>query len=405
MHNLNVTHIEKNNILKKHNSVHASTYLFENEITVDGRFLLFQDNIFDLKQNKLIGNISESINNFIFLLENVVFPKDQDYSFLIETKNLLKTNILNESYFDYQIIIEQAKQEKSWLERGKEWAGQKVQQGITTVKDYANKAEKILKEKGLMSLIGASALFIGRKIKSWLWSVQGMLVDAFLVASGLGKSVQWVPWAIAFLTDVYQWASGDYGDDTDFKESSTLWKILTLSFEVLGMLSAGPVALAARKLFGPVKAFKSESQILTWVSKNPAAQKTLQQVQGLLGSVSGKLSSLKNTFSKSFPKLSEWIGKTLSSVGGFIKKIAGFLGRILSAPGKLAKKAGDVVQKTTKINPKYNIGAGTQAAVNTGMVIGGVNVGMNQYANYQQKKQEDELIQGIEKADLSNFEF
>jgi hypothetical protein len=118
-----------------------------------------------------------------------------------------------------------------------------------------------------------------------------------------------------------------------------------------------------------------------------------------------KLSSLKNTFSKSFPKLSEWIGKTLSSVGGFIKKIAGFLGRILSAPGKLAKKAGDVVQKTTKINPKYNIGAGTQAAVNTGMVIGGVNVGMNQYANYQQKKQEDELIQGIEKADLSNFEF
>jgi hypothetical protein len=401
MNNIRLNINEKRDILSQHGSIPTQQYLFENHISIDGRFLLFQDNIFDLIENKLIGNISTSIDNFIFLIENIKFPEGPELKIINEIKGVFSSLVISESTSDWKLIVEQAKEEKSWWEKGKEWVSNKV--------DTAN---KILKEKGLGALIGASALYIGRKIKSALWSASGMIIDAFLVASGIGKSVQWIPWAIAFLTDVYQWSTGDYGDDTEFKESSTFWKILTLVFEILGMLSAGPVALAARKLFGPVKAFKSESQIATWVSKNPQAKTMLQKAEGLLSGVATKLSSMKNSFSKTFPQLSKWIGTTLSKVGGFLTKIGSFLKKIftlLGAPGRVAKKAGDALSKTNvgqrMVKAGYDVGKGLQAATNTAMVLGGANVAVGAYSDHQQNKQEQELIKSIEQVDVSNFEF
>lgn len=399
MNNIRLNINEKRDILSQHGSIPTQQYLFENHLSVDGRFLLFQDNIFDLIENKLIGNISTSIDNFIFLIENIKFPEGPELRIVNEIKEIFSSLVISESISNWGLLVEQAKTEKSWLDKTKDW-----------VSDKFNTANKILKEKGLGSLIGASALYIGRKIKSALWSTSGMIIDAFLVASGIGKSVQWIPWAIAFLTDVYQWSTGDYGDDTEFKEASTFWKILTLVFEILGMLSAGPVALAARKLFGPAKSFKSESQIATWVSKNPQAKTMLQKAEGLMGGVSTKLSSMKNSFSKTFPQLSKWIGITLSKVGGFITKIWTFLKNVLGAPGKLAKKGGESFQKGTKIGQKmtkagYDVGKGLQAGTNVGMVLGGAHLGIGAYNDYQQNKQEQELIKSIEQVDVSNFEF
>lgn len=393
MTNIKLNINEKRDILKQHGSIYVQTYLFENHISIDGRFLLFQDNIFDLKENKLIGNVAKSFDDFMFLIENIKFPKLPEFEIINEIKNIFSSNIISESVLDWNLIVEQAKEEKSWWDKTKDWASDKLAT-----------ANKILKEKGLGALIGASALYIGRKIKSALWSATGMIIDAFLVASGIGKSVQWIPWAIAFLTDVYQWSTGDYGDDTEFKEASTFWKILTLVFEILGMLSAGPVALAARKLFGPVKALKSESQIAGWVAKNPQAKTMLQKAEGLLGSVVSKLNSMKNTFTKTFPQLSKWIGTVLSKVGGFITKIWNFLKaifKVLGAPGRAAKKIGDVAQQGTKIGQKmtkagYDVGKGLQAATNTGLVIGGVNAGVNLYQQKKEKDFEEAITKDIE---------
>lgn len=394
-----ITESEKKQILKQHNSYVVSDYLFECEISIDGRFLLFQDNMYDLIENKNYGYIFESIENIKMLFNKIVIPTNfgPATKFICEVKQILNSTLLNESVFNLELLKEQAKQEKSLWDKTKDWASDKI-----------NKAETILKEKGLGYLLGQSALYIGRKVKGWLWSASGMIVDAFLVASGLGKSFQWIPWAIAFVTDVYQWASGDYGDDTDFKESSVFWKILTLGFEVLGMLSAGPVALAAKKLFGPVKALKSESQIATWISKNPAAKGTLEKISNLLGSVSGKLQGLSKYFQKSFPQLSKFISGAISKVGQFITKITDFLKKIwslLGTPGKIAGKVGEKIQKVTKISPKVNVGAGLQAATNVGLTLGAIDYGSKKYGEYQQSKTDTEMVSAIEKSDLSNYEW
>lgn len=395
-----ISESEKREILTKHNSLSYSEFVFECDMTLDGRFLIFKDEIFDLRDNKLIGNVFESIENLKYLIQNTDIPNvfEKENSFLIEAKNLLKTNFIVEGIQDMNTLRKELLRKKTFFNDTKK----RLQESSPS---------EILKEQGIMSFLGDAALSIARKVKEWLWSASGMMLDAFLVASGIGKSLQWIPWAIAFVLDVYQWSTNDYGSDTEFKESSTFWKILTLGFEVLGMLSAGPVALAAKRLFGPVKALKTEGQISQWVAKNPQAKQIITNISNLLGKVPERVNGISKMFSNKFPKLANWISGVIKGIGGWITKISEFLGRILkttgrvlSAPGKVAANVGKRVQ--TAVGTSKNIGAGLQSAVNTGMVIGGINLASQGAQSYAQKKEDDEIntIINDTNADYSGLE-
>lgn len=392
MSKLVISESEKKEILKKHNTPNYGDFVFECHMTLDGRFMIFRDEIFDLIENRYIGNFFDKIENIKYIIENVSLPEilERESVFLNQVKSVLKTNFIVESSFNMKKLKDVIIQKRAFGDYG-DLIGE-------------SSPKTILYEQGILSLLGDAALSIARKVKEWLWSTSGMMIDAFLVASGIGKSVQWVPWAIAFVLDVYQWSSGDYGSDTEFKESSTFWKILTLGFEVLGMMSAGPVALAAKRLFGPVKALKTEGQISQWVSKNPQAKQVITNISNLIGGVSKKLSGLSQMFVKKFPKLSQWINGVISNVGRFTSSIAGFLSRILkpvgqalSAPGKIAQNVGKKIQ--TAAGTTKDIGAGLRSATNTGMLLGGIHLGSKGLESYAQKKEEEQIDKIINAAD------
>ena len=330
------------------NLVIEPSYVFENYMTVDGRFLIRNDVIFDLKEQNEIGNIF-SINNLKLLFEN------------INIKNSALIDKIKDVLYNKKISLVEVRSE---IIKNKELI---LEQDISTNTDEPQTTQNDTNH----GLIAKGVLYIARKLKSLLWSVGGMVVDAFLVASGIGKSVQWIPWAIVFCLDIYEWHSGDYGDDIEFKNDSTIWKGLTLGFDILGLISAGAFSKVTRELFLPRRGLGTEGEVASWVAKNPEAKSALQKIYGALSGVSGKLDQAAE-YLKTMPTLVQWLVNILTIVPRFISWLGKLLWRILSIPGKIAYNVGNAVQGSSLVGK--NIGSGLRAAVNTRGVLGGISL-------------------------------
>lgn len=336
---INISESERNNILGQY--YHTEPSFFDNYLTVDGRFYIKNDELFDLHEQKELGNIF-SIKNLKILFENV---KIKNNSYIENVKKSLNETS-NEKFTIFEIKREILLKKSLLTEQEDNVEPQTTQNDSTG------------------SIIGKGVLYIARKIKSLLWSIGGMAVDAFLIASGIGKSVQWIPWAIVLALDVYEWTTGDYGTDEDFKNSSTFWKILTVGFDIMGMMTSGPFAKAAQKLFNPVRAMKNEVEIAKFVEKTPQAKGVLSKLSTLLNGASQWLTKGAETVSTKMPTLGKWLSSTASTVGKAVGSVGSFIGKILGAPGKIAGKIGSAIGGEA-------IGKGLQSATNTAALMGG----------------------------------
>ena len=319
---IDITENEKSRILGLYRQEEPS--FFDNYLTIDGRFFIKNDVLFDLHEQKELGDLF-SIKNLKILFENVNVKKSE----FIESVKQSLNEVVNE-----KMALHEIKREIL------------INKVLLTERENVNSEPQADNKGGSNSIIGKGVLWIARKIKSLLWSIGGMAVDAFLVASGIGKTVQWIPWAIVLALDTYQWTSGDYGSDTEFKNSSTFWKILTIGFEIMGMMTSGPLAKAAQKIFKPVKAFTSEAQIARFVETTPKAKGFLTRLSKMLSGVSGWINKAAGSMSSKMPTLGKWLSKSASAVGKGVSWVANFLGKILGAPGKLAGRAGEAIQGT-----------------------------------------------------------
>jgi hypothetical protein len=237
---------------------------------------------------------------------------------------------------------------------------------------------------GQSSQVGNAILWSLRKLKKGLWSVGGMVADAFLVSSGIGKGVQWIPWALLVVLDSYQLATGDYGTDTEFKESSPFGKTLTIGFEVMAMMTAAAIAKSVKTIFKPVMHLTNQIQISKWISKTPAAKNALTKMAKFLSGATSWIYKGAKYISQKLPKLSGWIINIIDSIGKVLKNMASYIWKLLSMPGKIAGKAGETLQKTgvgtkvlgtTGLEGSKNLAGGLKAATNVGGVVGGLEAG------------------------------
>jgi hypothetical protein len=352
-------------------------------LSPDEKYIIFLDELYDIKNKKKLGNIWENFENLKFFLRYSFNNSNLDKTLKEEINTEINNLLLIETISNIDLIKNDLKELlneglwssfKKWaVETGKSsWEGFKefgktVYKGSTELFDKISKGEW----KQVFSIIGKGVLYLARKLRSAMYHPIGLILDAILVATGIGKSVQWIPWAIVVALDVYEMISGNY------EEQLPMWqRLLFLGVDILGLVFAGAMAKGAKvAVKGAVGGLKTTEDVAVAVSKNPTFKNILTRIGEGLSKVPGKLGEAASYLSAKFPAGSNFIKGILGKIGKFIKGIADFISKALHvvAPGssKLSK--------------------GVRSAIGTTALVGGIGT----YGKYKQEKGEDELAKAL----------
>lgn len=289
-------------------------YIFELCTTVDGRYFILKDEVFDIQEQKLLGNLWSSIDIFKNIFTNVKISDDTgEYNQIKENIISLPITESKKSLYELRdILLEWSFWEDTWL-------GEKMVDSGKAIQDTVTAGVEGLKQFGvtiskgewgeILNALAKGVKWVLRKLKEAMYSTIGMIVDAILVVSGIGKSVQWIPWALITALDVYQLSTGDWPEEE--KDDSLAMKFLVLGFDILGLVAAGAMAKTAKTAFEPLKTMKP-SQISSYIEKNPKLKSIVQTIIDSIGKVPKFLSSARASISSKFPAAAKFLGEAIS---------------------------------------------------------------------------------------------
>lgn len=371
-------------ILERHNSMinyngHSSitkekrNYVFEAHLTVDERYFVLHDEVFDIQEQTKLGNLWESVDIFKTIFSNVQVDNPEYKEIQEGWANLPVLENSDNLYKLRDFLLE-------WNFFDDTWVGRKVSDAGTAIKDTASAAWDKVKEMGvaiskgdwteILSLLGKGVLFILRKLKDAAYSTIGIIVDAILVATGIGKTAQVVVWGLITALDVYQIANNDWPDGDD---REPLWKYLDLGFDILGLTLAGVAAKGARAVFKPLSGLSSK-QMAVKVAKSPRMKSFIQKMYNGSKKTASKLKSIQSRIAKKWPSGAKFIGKIIGGLASIVKKLQSYLGRILSKSNlkgvQKGVKPGKGFVPTVKTGKEF----AKRAAV-AGGVAGGISYG------------------------------
>jgi hypothetical protein len=321
-------------------------YIFELCTTVDGRYFILQDEVFDIKEQKQLGNLWSSIDVFKTIFSNVtVEDKTGKYNQIKES--ILSIPILEgkENLYELRnILLEWSFTENTWLGKQLSSSGKAIVDTVTSGLEGLKKFG-IAISKGewteILSLMAKGVKWILRKLKEGMYSTIGMTVDAILVATGIGKSVQWIPWALITALDIYQIVTNDWPGE---EANDPMWmKFMTLGFDILGLVSTGVVAKSAKKSLSPLKNMDNV-QITSVLEKNPTLKKTIESMISGISKVPSLLSRAQSTISKTFPAGSKFIGSAIDMLKNIMGRFTSSLESLIGKRATSGVKAGASTQ-------------------------------------------------------------
>lgn len=384
-----ITESEKTDILKLYNL--SPTNNISEEIVItdwlspDEKYIIFLDELYDITTKTKLGNIWENVDNLKTFLSHSFEVSSLPKQIKEEARELLRSSLLTEGIknishlkSDFKLVLNEGlwssfknwayETGKSTIDGFKEFV-KKTGQGISDVVDKISKGEW----KEVFSLLGKGVLWLARKLRSAMYHPVGLILDAILVATGIGKSVQWIPWAIIVALDVYEMISGNY------EENLPTWqRLLFLGVDILGLVFAGAAAKSGRiAIEGAVKGVKTAEDLGKAAAKSSTLKNVLTKIQGGLSKVPSLLERAVNWLKGKFPMGSNFIGSILGKIGKFIKGISDFLSRALGT-SKLAR--------------------GTRAAIGTTALVGGIGT----YGKYKQEKGEEELAGALSSSNVQS---
>jgi len=383
---------ERNRISNIYNGNSAQfDFVISDWLSPDEKYVIFLDELYDIQNKTKLGNIWENFENFKFFLKhsfevatNVSEEIREDVlsdinKFVIteSTQNLshLKSifrEILNEQTvagslynFGKNTITGAVKNTADFFKTSYEGAKKTI--GALSQGDW-NQAINIVKK---------GALYVARKIRAALYNPIGLILDAILVATNVGKLVAWIPWAIAVGLDIYEFITGNY-EDPDLHWG---WRLLFTACDIMGLIFAGAVSKPLKTLVNSMigRFGKTGEGVSKAIQSSPKLQNIFKNLSGYLTKAKEFLTSAQNTFKTKSPMLHKFMSdalggfnrfatfvgeKTIQLLGGVVKTV----GKILSAPGKLASK----------------LGAGQ--AVQSGANVGGLVTGIGTYTEYKNEK-------------------
>jgi hypothetical protein len=347
-----------------------------------------------LKDKKKLGDVWENFENLkLFLSHSFEVAKNVPLEIKESVKNSLSSLLITESFSDISkiktiiktILINEDEGFLDWVGSGikktGEWAKEQGKDFVKGTKELFSGGWEMLKKAGIsisqgewmevLNILKAGFLFIARKIRSLLYNPVGIILDAILIATGVGKGVQWIPWAIVVALDLYEVITGNYEE----KDMPTWMRWLMIGTDVLGLVLAGGVAASAKSIFQIFKGVKTEEQFVQIAIKNPNIVKWVEKIVGAFSKVPqllGKAANyLKNT---QLAKGSKFIQDILGRAEGVLKNGAETLSKLSSRAKNASGEAKNIIAKTGKpktpikqtVKTALKVG-GTQAAVITAL--------------------------------------
>jgi len=377
-----VTESERNNILGLYGVNHKPEYVILDWLSPNEDYAIFLDELFDIKNQTKLGNIWENFDNFKFFIKHSFdtaknIPTDIKESVNQSLNNLLLTESTQDftrlKPFIKDIIINEGFGD--WMSSAGEWLKDTAKGAISGTGDFLSKSYQGVKGlingisqgqwSDVLNLIGKGALFVARKIRSALYNPIGLILDAILVATGIGKGAQVVIWGVVVALDIYELISGNFEN----KEENYLTRLLFTGIDCIGLITAGAAAKESKGIIGDIiRKFGSTSEGLSNAVKNNSVFKgILEKINSVAGSVSSKMNGVASFLEKKSPMLYKFVSSILGGLNKFIQKIidliSGLLGigkKVISAPGKGIEK----------VLGGGKLGKGAKAGFNTGAVVG-----------------------------------
>ena len=395
-----ITESERNRIL----GLYERPMLMESVVIAewlspDEKFCIFLDDLIDVENKIKIGNIWENFDHFKFFLKHS-FEVATNVSQEIKESIMVSLNsfIITESNQDMSGLKPYVKEllKEGIFGDALDYAKETGSNAIQGVKDFTTTSIEGLKKvytnindgewKKAFEIIRKGILYVARSIRSALYNPIGILLDAILIATGLGKGFQFVIWAIVVGLDIYELISGNHEDST----LSLPWSLLFLGVDIIGLVFAGVAAKTAKGVVGSaIRQFGSSLEGFSKALKSNKAlqgiaQKILEATKGASGLISKALANLKT----SSPKIYSFISTPLNAIGSFITKIVKLLSSGLKGTVNAISKPGNVIKSALGGG---KLGSGVKAAVNATAVLGGVGAYAQGQKNKYEKSMEDAL--------------
>jgi hypothetical protein len=387
-------------ILEKHRKSMVSEFVITDWLSPDEKYCIFLDELYDIENKTKIGDIWENFDNFkLFLKHSFEVAENIPQQIKEEVLTSINNLVLTENNQDFRMLkpfVKQMLQEGVFGDMW-DWAKDTAKSAVTGVKDFAVGAWEGLKKtynyiadgdwKEAFAIIGKGILWVARKIRSALYHPIGLILDAILVATGIGKAVQFVIWAVVVALDLYELISGDFED----KDLSMIWRLVFLGVDILGLVFAGVAAKGAKGVVGGmIRKFGATTEGLAKsVKESPALKGILEKILGASKSAEGMMNKAAGYLEKNAPKIYKFFSGVIGKLSGFVNKmvdgISGVLGlgaKVVHAPGQLAAKVVGGTGKSAKV---------VKTAVNVAVPLAGIGT----YQKYKERTAGDELATGL----------
>jgi hypothetical protein len=384
-------------------------------VSPDDRYLILFDNMYDLQTRTSLGDIWENFDNFkLFISHSFEVATNVPQQIKEEVLNTINSLVLTESISDMskiKPILRQLIREEGfvdWIGSGikktGEWAADEVKRFGGDVADIAKTGLEGIKKAGvaistgdwksILDLLGKGMLFFARKLRSLLYNPVGMVLDSILIATGIGKAAQWIPWAIVVALDIYEISTGNFEE----KDMPTWMRFLMVGVDVLGLVFAGGVAGSAKAALSVFRGARTAEEFAAIAVKNPKAVSWIQKIIGafskvpqLLGKAATYLKSTK------LAKGSTFIQGVLGKAEGVLAKGTESLTKITNT-AKNAGVAGKQLKSTTNVVKKtaaQTLKAGGKEGVKTAATVTAIDRGF---------KKGTQLYKGISDAEMEAIE-
>ena len=327
-----VTESERNRIRGIHGFLPKKRdYIFEACVTVDGRYFVIQDEVFDIQEQRTIGNLWGSLDVFKTIFESIKL-EDDGYSQIRE--NILSIPILESQQNLYGLrdtLLEFEFLQDTWLGRQFKKAGDSAVDFAKTSYEGVKKFGLAISEGdwvGILKLLSQGVRYLLRKLKDALYSNLGMIVDAILIATGVGAGAAKIAWGLVVALDAYQLISDDWPEE---EKNDPFWlKCLFFGFDILGFVSAAAAAKAAKAGIMPLKALvNSPTRIAQYFEKNPKVKGMITSMVDGIKQVPALLQSLMKTLATKFPKGASFINSVLGGLKSISTRFTESLQKLL----------------------------------------------------------------------------
>jgi len=329
MKRIQITESEKQRIISKHlkNVQIDESIVISDWLSPDEKYMILFDELFDIQNQKKIGDVWKHPENLVTFLEHSYRVSNLRKDIKEHASNTFSKMLLTEGYSDMShlkpLVKQYLKEEgKGLWDSFTTWLSDTASSTVTGVKDFFVDSWEGIKSFGvaiskgdwdeIVSLLKRGVVWLARKLRQALYSPVGIIVDAILIATGVGKLAQAVAWGIVVALDIYEFATGDYENKND-----PMWmRILFFAIDIIGFISAGSAAKAAKAATAGIK---TEAALAKVLSKNSWLKGMLESVGKKLPGLSSMLSRVGESLAKTFPKGANFVKSSLSGLPKFGK--------------------------------------------------------------------------------------